>query len=142
MAADKTGQPTFPVWVGSLKDTVSEKHLRKIFGRYGSIDSVKLMTDKTTGKFKGFGWVNFTSRAEAEKAATRMAGVPVHGAAIKTTGPAELERKGLFSPTFLTRRDFRPLTDCSFYIQGKQCKNGDSVSLANLVTTYLLSYMY
>ena len=136
MAANKSGQRTFPVWVGSLKDTVGEKHLRKMFGKYGNIDSVKLKRDETTGKSKGFGWVNFTSRDEAERAATKMAGVAVHGMVIKTTGPTELERKGLLSPTSLTRKDFRPLTDCSFYIQGKNCKNGDAVSCC------LCLYMY
>ena len=126
MAADKSGQPTFPVWVGSLKDTVTGGELRKCFSRYGPISSVKLMRDGKTGKSKGFGWVNFYSRTAAENAAAKMAGSLVHGIVIKTSGPAELERKGLFSPI---KRDFRPLTDCSFFIQGNHCKKGDTVSL-------------
>lgn len=126
MAADKSGQATFPVWVGSLKDTVSEKDLRKLFVKHGPIASVKLMTDNKTGKSKGFGWVNFFSRSAAETSAVKMAGYVLSGVAIKTAGPSELEKKGLFSPQ---KKNYRPLTDCSFFIQGKHCKNGDAVSL-------------
>lgn len=128
MAADKSGHATFPVWVGSLKDPVNEKDLRQLFAKYGPISSVKLMKDNKTGKSKGFGWVNFLSRAAAETSAAEMAGLVYNGVAIKTSGPAELEKKGLFSPT---KKNYRPLTDCSFFIQGKHCKNGDAVSPCN-----------
>ena len=126
MATDKSGRPTFPVWVGSLSEAASERDLRKTFTKFGSIANVKLKTDNSTGKSKGFGWVNFYSREAAETSAAKMAGANVRGSQIKTSGPAELERKGLFSPPKL---DFRPLTDCSFFIQGKHCKNGDAVSV-------------
>lgn len=124
MAAETKGKPTFPVWVGNLRETVSEEDLKKLFARYGSVASYKVMRDKKTGKSRLFGYVNFYTRADAENAATKLAGRGVHGAAIKTAGPAELERKGHFSPD----RDFRPLTDCSFFIQGNKCKKGDDVS--------------
>lgn len=132
MAADKSGRPTFPVWVGSLKDTVSERDLRQLFAKYGPIASVKLMKDNKTGKSKGFGWVNFLSRSAAEASAVKMAGYILSGVAIKTAGPSELEKKGLFSPL---KKDYRPLTDCSFFIQGKHCKNGDAVSFQKYLCT-------
>lgn len=125
MASDKS---TFPVWVGSLDEAVNEKELRKTFAKFGNVSSVKLMTDPTTGKSKRFGWVNFYSRVSAEEAAVKLAGCSLRGSVIKTSGPAELERrdkKGLFSPP---KTNFRPFTDCSFFIQGKVCKKGAAVS--------------
>ena len=122
MASDKS---TFPVWVGSLDEAVNEKELRKTFAKFGNVSSVKLMTDPTTGKSKRFGWVNFYSRVSAEEAAVKLAGCSLRGSVIKTSGPAELEKKGLFSPP---KTNFRPFTDCSFFIQGKVCKKGAAVS--------------
>ena len=143
MATVKSGRPTFPVWVGSLNEHVTEKDLRKHFSKFGEIASVKLKTDNATGKSLGFGWVNFCARGNAESAAAKMAGVSIRGGdRIKTSGPAELERKGLFSPE---KVDYRPLTDCSFYIEGKHCKNGDAVSIIIvelLCTLYIQMYMY
>lgn len=140
--ATVTGRPTFPVWVGSLNETVTEKDLRKHFSKFGEIASVKLKTDNATGKSSGFGWVNFYVREKAETAAAKMAGVSIRGGdRIKTRGPAELQRKGLFSPE---KVDYRPFTDCSFYIQGNHCKNGDAVSqlllhvcIHNMYYTYI-----
>lgn len=139
MAADKSGRATFPVWVGSLKDTVSENDLLQIFAKYGPIFNVRLMKDEKTGKSKGFGWVNFLSRAAAETSAKKMAGFVFHGVQIKTSGPAELEKKGLFSPS---KRNYRPFTDCSFFIQGRHCKNGDAVSSCVICTLYVHVYTY
>ena len=131
MAAGAKSAPTFPVWVGNLKETVSEAELRKHFALDGFgksvIGSCKLMLDKT-GKSRRFGWVNFYSRSVAEKAALKLAGYLVQDVPLKTAGPAELEKKGHFSPPDkATKKDFRPLTDCSFFIQDKNCRNGDNV---------------
>ena len=129
MAAQRSGRPTFPVWVGSLKETVRDGDLERLFAPCGPIASVSIKRDDATGRSKGFGWVNFNSRAAAEDAAVKMAGRKCDGAQIKTRGPSALEKKGVYSPPSTAGRDFRPLMDCSFFIQGNHCKNGDAVSL-------------
>ena len=134
MAADQSGRPTFPVWVGSLDENVSEKQLFRKFSKFGIVSSVKIQQDSATGKSKGFGWVNFNSREAAELSAAKLAGVAFHGSHIKTRGPAELEKKGLFSPP---KADFRPITDCSFFVQGKRCKKG-----ATVIATFLIPFAY
>ena len=98
------------------------------FKRWGPVASCAVMRDKKTNK-KVFGYVNFFSKQAAELAASKMAGVVIHGMAIKTSGPSELESKGHFSPP---PTDFRPLIDCSFFIQGNICKNGCKVSVCNI----------
>ena len=50
-----------------------------------------------------------------------------HTVLTNLTKMSPLEKKGQF---FCAKPDFRPLTDCTFYIQGKQCRNGDMVRLA------------
>ena len=88
-----------------------------------------------------FGYVNYYTEEEAERAASLKQGYKVSGVAIKTKGPRLLSQQGHFntspprpdgqSPTGL---NFRPLTDCSFFIMGKKCKKAGSVSLVDIVT--------
>ncbi|MDB4285691.1 RNA-binding protein [bacterium] len=45
------------IYVGNLSYNVSESDLKELFGEYGSVSSVKIITDKFTGKSKGFAFV-------------------------------------------------------------------------------------
>ena len=131
MAAGPHGVPTFPVWVGSLKDTIKEKDLQRICSRYGAIASCKVMKDEY-GKSKRFGYVNYYSEADAERAAEKLAGFPIQGIPLKTKGPRLLQAQGHFSvlhhAPVVPQVNYRPLTDCSFFILGAKCKKGTNVS--------------
>jgi RNA recognition motif-containing protein len=63
---------------------------------YGSVSSVKIITDKFTGRSKGFGFVEMESDEEAEKAITELNGATVDGRTIvvnKSEPKPEGERK-------------------------------------------------
>ena len=82
-----------------------------------------------------FGYVNFYTEVEAEMAALVKQGFKISGVSIKTKGPKQLSHEGHFTPSPpkpegnpLTGLNFRPLTDCSFFVLGKKCKKGGSVS--------------
>ena len=45
MASEAQRVPTFPVWVGNLKDTVREKDLLRVFAKHGQIANCKVMED-------------------------------------------------------------------------------------------------
>ena len=122
MTAEPRGVPTYPVWVGSLKETVKEKDLLRVCSKHGAIASCKVMRDEQ-GNSKRFGYVNFYNEADAERAAEKLAGFQIQGSQLKTKGPRLLQRQGHF-----TKINFRPLTDCSFFIQGAKCKKGTIVS--------------
>ena len=80
--------------------------------------------------------MNYYTEEEAERAASVKQGYKMSGVAIKTKGPKLLSQQGHFSaspprpdvpsPTGL---NFRPLTDCSFFVLGKKCKKAGSVSI-------------
>lgn len=129
MAAEQQGAPTYPVWVGSLHESVREKDLTRVFSKHGAIASCRVMKDEH-GKSKKFGYVNFHKRAEAEKAAKNLVGFKIQGLPIKTKGPGVLQDQGHFKTTPSAAANYRPLTDCSFFIQGAKCKKGKKVRLA------------
>jgi RNA recognition motif-containing protein len=51
------------IYVGNLNYRSSEESLRKLFEQFGTVDSVKLIKDKDTGKKKGFAFVDMDDEA-------------------------------------------------------------------------------
>jgi len=70
------------IFVGSLPFSIDEADLRESFGVYGTVNSVKIITDKFTGRSKGFGFVEMENDAEAEKAIQELNGATVEGRTI------------------------------------------------------------
>ncbi|MBW1657350.1 RNA recognition motif domain-containing protein [Flavobacterium quisquiliarum] len=70
------------IFVGSLPFSIEEADLRESFEVYGTVDSVKIITDKFTGRSKGFGFVEMPNDAEAQKAIDELNGATVQGRAI------------------------------------------------------------
>lgn len=70
------------IFVGSLPFSIEEADLRESFEAYGAVDSVKVVTDKFTGRSKGFGFVEMPNDEEAQKAIDELNGATVQGRAI------------------------------------------------------------
>lgn len=56
------------IFVAKLNFQTQEDDLRELFEGYGEVDSVKIITDKFTGKSKGFGFVEMPNDDEANRA--------------------------------------------------------------------------
>jgi len=56
------------IYVGNLSYEVTEDDLKVAFEQYGSVDSVAIIMDRATGKSKGFGFVEMSSKDEAQAA--------------------------------------------------------------------------
>ncbi len=70
------------IFVGSLPFSMKEADLRESFEAYGTVDSVKIIMDKFTGRSKGFGFVEMTSDEDGERAINELNGATVQGRAI------------------------------------------------------------
>lgn len=70
------------IFVGSLPFSIEEADLRDSFEVYGEVTSVKIITDKFTGRSKGFGFVEMSNDEEAEKAIEELNGATVSGRTI------------------------------------------------------------
>ncbi len=62
------------LYVGNLSYTVSEDDLTSLFSKFGSVQSAQIITDRDTGRSKGFGFVELESSDAAQKAVDEMHG--------------------------------------------------------------------
>jgi len=67
------------IFVGNLSFNTSEEELRQMFESFGSVDRVSIMTDRDTGRSRGFGFVEMTNNEDGEKAITSLNGSQVGG---------------------------------------------------------------
>jgi len=88
------------LFVGGLSFTTSNDSLRAAFARFGVVESAAVMTDRETGRSRGFGFVEMQTTEEAEKALSGLNGANVDGRAIrvdKATPRGSGPRPGGFS---------------------------------------------
>ena len=83
------------VYVGNLAFGVTDEQLKKLFSKYGEITEVKIITDRFSGRSKGFGFVTFEKDEDAKKAIKGMNGKEVEGREIKVNEarPMDPDRK-------------------------------------------------
>jgi RNA recognition motif-containing protein len=70
------------IFVGNLSFNTNEDELRQIFEPFGQVDRVSIMTDRDTGRSRGFGFVEMSSNEDGEKAITALNGSSVGGRTI------------------------------------------------------------
>ena len=67
------------LYVGNLGYDVTDDQLREMFGPYGSVQTAQVITDRDTGRSKGFGFVEMGSDQEAQAAIQALNGQQVDG---------------------------------------------------------------
>ena len=67
------------IFVGNLSFNTNEDELRQLFESYGQVDRVSIMTDRDTGRSRGFGFVEMASNEDGEKAIAGLNGSQVGG---------------------------------------------------------------
>ncbi len=67
------------LYVGNLSYDMSEENLRSEFAEYGEVQSAKIITDKFTGRSRGFGFVEMNSDDEGKKAMEELNGKDCEG---------------------------------------------------------------
>jgi RNA recognition motif-containing protein len=84
------------IYVGNLPFGLGEDNLREIFEVYGEVASAKVITDKFTGRSKGFGFIEMESDDEANNAIQELNNAEVGGRNIKVneSKPRENNRGG------------------------------------------------
>ena len=71
------------LYVGNLPHSTTETDLRNAFGVYGPVDSVNIITDRDTGRARGFAFVEMADAGGAEKAIAALNGSDLGGRTIQ-----------------------------------------------------------
>ena len=77
------------IFVGSLPFQLEEADLRELFEAYGEVSTVKLISDRETGRSKGFGFVEMPDSESAQKAIVGLNGADVKGRSIAVSQAEE-----------------------------------------------------
>jgi RNA recognition motif-containing protein len=77
------------LFVGGLSWDTTDDGLRQAFASYGEITEAKVITDRATGRSRGFGFVTFAQDEEAKAAMTKMDGTTLDGKTIKVNEAQE-----------------------------------------------------
>lgn len=77
------------IYVGNLPFSATEDEVRDLFSEYGEVHSVKMINDKETGRFRGFGFVEMDG-GEADKAIQSLNGADFGGRSLRIN---EAERR-------------------------------------------------
>ena len=70
------------LYIGGLPYSTTEDSLREAFAKVGEVESATVITDRMTGRSRGFGFVNMPNDAEADKAVETMNGTTLEGRTI------------------------------------------------------------
>ena len=70
------------LYLGNLSFKITEEELQEIFSEFGAVKSIKIITDRETGRSRGFGFAEFENREDAEKAITELSGKEILGRAL------------------------------------------------------------
>jgi len=88
------------IFVGNLDFGATEESLRSLFEQHGTVERVNLVTDRDTGRARGFAFVEMTDSAEADRAIQALNGTSLGGRALnvnearpKTGGGGPRERR-------------------------------------------------
>lgn len=83
------------LYVGNLPFDVTEEQLRDLFGQDGrQVGEVKVITDRDTGRPRGFAFVDMGSQNDASKAISALNGTQLGGRSLTVNEARESERRG------------------------------------------------
>ena len=82
------------LFVGGLSWDTNDDGLRQAFASYGEITEAKVITDRDTGRSRGFGFVTFARDEDAKTAISKMDGTTLDGKTVKVNEAQEKSPRG------------------------------------------------
>jgi cold-inducible RNA-binding protein len=82
------------IFVGNLSFGATEDAVRSMFEAYGAVERVNLITDRDTGQARGFGFVEMSNSAEADRAIAELNGRELDGRALNVNEARPKEDRG------------------------------------------------
>ena len=82
------------LYVGNLPYTVADDDLRSLFSQAGTVESAQVMSERDTGRSRGFGFVEMATDAEAENAIRMFDGYTMDGRQLRVNPAMAREERG------------------------------------------------
>ena len=82
------------LFVGGMSFNTTEEGLREAFGAFGPVAEIQIITDRDTGRSRGFGFVSFASDGDAQKALEQMNGAQLDGRTLRVDHATDRQRGG------------------------------------------------
>ena len=92
MAVAQKGPPV-QIYLGNLAFTVTEQDVRELFAPYGVVDRINLITDRETGRPRGFGFVEMADDKAAQAAIAALHGQDLAGRALTVNAARPREER-------------------------------------------------
>ncbi|MGE0883370.1 MAG: RNA recognition motif domain-containing protein [Blastocatellales bacterium] len=84
------------LYVGNLSFQTTEGELQDLFSQAGNVESASLVTDRDTGRSRGFGFVEMATKEEGEAAISQFNGVEINGRSLTVNEARPKESRGGF----------------------------------------------
>jgi cold-inducible RNA-binding protein len=82
------------LYVGNFSFGTTEDDLQRLFSQVGSVESIAMVTDRDTGRSRGFAFVEMSSKSEGEAAITRFNGTELDGRSLTVSEARPRENHG------------------------------------------------
>jgi cold-inducible RNA-binding protein len=82
------------IFVGNLSFDATESAVRSMFEQYGTVDRVNIVTDRDTGRARGFGFVEMANDSEGDKAIAALNGRDLDGRQLNVNEARPKENRG------------------------------------------------
>jgi len=82
------------LYVGGLPYSISDTQLEELFAAHGTVESARVITDRMTGRSRGFGFVEMSSQSEAETAVNELNGSELEGRTLTVNEARPKEDRG------------------------------------------------
>src|SRR5215467_4496687 len=82
------------LYVGNLAFQTTDEELQELFSQAGTVESASIVTDRDTGRSRGFGFVEMASKAEGEAAIAQLNGAEVNGRSLTVNEAKPRENRG------------------------------------------------
>jgi RNA recognition motif-containing protein len=82
------------LYVGGLPYSISDRQLEELFSAHGTVESARVITDRMTGRSRGFGFVEMSSETEAEAAIEKLNGTDLEGRSLTVNEARPRQERG------------------------------------------------
>lgn len=82
------------LYVGGLPYSISDTQLEELFAAHGTVESARVITDRMTGRSRGFGFVEMSSQSEAEAAIAELNGSLLEGRTLTVNEARQKTNRG------------------------------------------------